>query len=374
MMLRIAEKRQSYHHCSWLVVIVIFFLIFPTIFLLGGGYHNGIGYVFLLAFVFTAFLLDGREKVFALVVEICLYVACYIAFYVNPEVSIIPDTEQNHFIFSISVFAVTSIILSFVLLLRNRIVKNWQREIINLNAELTNRNEELAQYDEMKNEFLATVSHEVNTPLAIIAASSSDTLDLLNEESLNKEEIVENQEIIQKRVKLIDNIITDLIDTVAIEKGRLTLSREPVDLATHIEEICGSQHKLLDVNNNCIVFDLPAGLPMLWVDKLRIDQVLTNLLSNAFRHTKSGVITIKLAKAGSKQTVSVADNGVGMDAEMARIALRKYVSTKSDHWRHGIGLYLCRQIIAAHHGEIWINSEKGQGTTVSFSIQEGVFT
>ena len=370
--LRFADKRKNYHLCSWLQVTAVFFVIFPAIYLFGGGYNNGIGYLFLLSFVFTVFLLDGYERIAALVTEILLYAACYMVTYLIPWITLIPITERNHFMFSILIFSVTSIILSVVLMMRNRLVSNKQREIVELNNELTDRNEELAQYDEMKNEFLATVAHEINTPLAIIAASSSDTLYLLDEEPLNKEEIVENQEIIRQRVKLIDNIMTDLMDTVAIEKGRLKLNREPVDMAAHIERICDTQHKKLDTNKNSITYDLQAKLQPVWVDKLRIEQVLVNLLSNAFRHTQAGTILLKLEQSGDRQTVSVIDNGAGMDKEMARIALRKYVSTKSDHWRHGIGLYICRQIVTAHNGDIWINSEKGHGTTVSFSIQEGV--
>ena len=66
----------------------------------------------------------------------------------------------------------------------------------------------------------------------------------------------------------------------------------------------------------------------------------------------------------------VRDNGEGMDDEMVRIALRQYVSTKADYWRHGIGLYICRRIVLAHGGDIRIESELGQGTAIYFTLLE----
>jgi len=373
LMLRIAEKKKNYHLCSWFQIVAVFFVIFPAVYLVGGGYYNGIGHLFLLSFVCTVFLLERYERIAALLFEVLLYAACYIVTYTMPGLSLIPITEQNHFVFSVLIFITTATILLLVLMMRNRLVSIKQREIVALNIELKNRNEELAQYDAMKNDFLNTVAHEINTPLAIITASSSDTLDLLKEEPLNIEDMIGNQEIIRQRVKLINSIMLDLIDTVAIERGSLKLNREPVNMVAQIENICNTQHKKLDMNNNSIELDLQTGLQPVWVDRLKIEQVLINLLSNAFRYTHEGIIKLKLEHSNGRQTVSVIDNGTGMDAEMARIVLRKYVSTKTDYWRHGIGLYICRQIITAHDGDIWIESEKGHGTTVSFSINEGTF-
>lgn len=370
LLLIIAGKTKRYQLCGRLLVIVLFFILFPAVYLLGGGYNSGLQYIFLLAFTFTLFLLDRYERVVVLILETVIYAFCFTAYYFNPEVSLVQNTEQNNFLFSTLNFVIVSVVLLIILLIRNRLVNNKQKEILELGLELSSRNDELAQYDNMKSDFLATVAHEINTPLAIIAASSSDTLDLLDEESINTEDIIENQKIIQQRVKLIDNIIEDLMDTVAIEKGRLKLNLEPADMASLIKNVCGVQHKKLDINNNNVVFELPPGLKPILIDKQRIEQVLINLLSNAFNHTKNGTITIKLVHRNGKQTVSIIDNGAGMDKEMARIVLKQYVSTKADYWKHGIGLYICRQIISAHKGEIWIDSEKGYGTNISFTLME----
>ena len=263
--------------------------------------------------------------------------------------------------------SVTMLILTLIISPFSRV---RQREVEELNRELIARNDTLERYDKMKSEFLATVAHEINTPLAVIAACSNDTLDLLKETAPNLDEIKENQEIIERRVKLVDGVLLDLMDTVAIETGRLSLSREAIDLAELIKSFCSNQFKQMDCGGNSLEFNFPKKLPHIWVDPLRIEQVMTNLLSNACTHTIDGVITVSVEQKDGSQIVSVADTGAGMDEDMAQAALKLYSSTKADNWRHGIGLYLCRRVISAHGGTFHIESELGKGTTVSFSIRE----
>jgi signal transduction histidine kinase len=256
------------------------------------------------------------------------------------------------------------------LLIRARIYKSRQQHSEELTRELLARNETLAQYDQMKSKFLAAVAHEINTPLAVIAASSKDTLDLLSDAAPNMDEISGNQGIIARRVKMIDSILLDLMDTAAIENGRLSLSRQLISLHELLENVCGSQFTRLDAANNTMAYDIKPGLKRIWADPQRVEQVMINLLTNACKHTSNGNITIRLFDDGTKQIICVTDNGEGMDEELAKTVLKQYVSTKADYWRHGIGLNLCRHIVVAHGGEIWIDSEKGRGTSVSFSLPE----
>jgi signal transduction histidine kinase len=227
----------------------------------------------------------------------------------------------------------------------------------------------------MKSDFLATVAHEISTPLAVIMASSRDTIELLDEPSPNMDEVLENQKRIEKRVKLIDGIVLDLMDTVAIENGRLSLSRRPLNLPALVRQACDSRFSLPDTAGNSIEYEFEPQLPDIWADPSRIEQVLTNLLSNAVRHTTDGHIAVRVfrAEGGGRQIVCVADTGEGMDGETARSALKQYVSSKPDHWRHGIGLYVCRRVVTAHGGDIWIESEKGRGTSVYFTLNEAAY-
>jgi signal transduction histidine kinase len=370
-MLRAAERRKNYPFFFCIIIVVIFMILFPLLFFFCGGNHSGATLVFLCAIVFTSYLLEKRVLTAALIIEFSIYVSCLLVSYYRPETTAVLSSEFYHLLHVLSNFTFSCVLLAVVIMVRRRIFLAKQDEIQELNRELEALNEKLTRYDSMKNDFLATVAHEINTPLAVISASSGDTIDLLKESPLNIDEIMENQVMIDGKVKLIKSILLDLMDTAAIENGRLSLSRQPVNLRELIRNICDVQYSMLNANNNRITYDLQMDLPQIWADPRRIEQVMTNLLSNAFRHTQDGIITIKLMRTdGGSQVVSVTDNGAGMDAEMTRVVLKQYVSTSAEHWRHGIGLYICRRIVMAHGGDIWIDSEKGRGTTVSFSLSE----
>ena len=365
-----AEKYNRYHFCSWSAIITVFGFIFPLLYFTCGGYKTGAPIGFFIAFTFTAMLLEHYERIVALAGEYALYVALILLDFTRPELAVAAPPKQGQMILYIACFTFVFLLSLLVLSIRTKLYKIKQGQIEEYNRELAQRNESLAQYDHMKSDFLATVAHEINTPLAVIAASSNDTLDLLKEAPLNLEEIIENQIIIDRRVKLIDHILLDLMDTVAIETGRLSLNRQPVYLPDLLKNIGDAQFKKLDTHHNQLSYDFQPGTPQIWVDPQRLEQVLANLLSNACLHTKNGRITIKLVRAAPSQIVSVCDDGEGMDPEMARVVFRQYVSTKADYWRHGIGLAICRRIILAHNGEIWVESEQERGTTISFSLKE----
>jgi signal transduction histidine kinase len=240
-------------------------------------------------------------------------------------------------------------------------------------SELTERQARIAaleQLNRLKTDYLASVAHEIKTPLTVLMGSARDSLDLLAETPVNTREIAEDQLLIERTVKSIDNIIIDLMDTAAIENGRLTLKRRPVFLANLLQNICESFFARTDCRGNRLLCELQPELQEVWADSSRIEQVIINLLSNAVKHTVDGTISVQLTGRGTLQTVSVKDSGEGMDALMQGTAFNLYASTGENRWRHGIGLYLCRQIIEAHGGDIWLESEKGQGTCVSFTLRQ----
>ena len=370
MILRLAEKKKCYDLCIWIMILMIFFIAFPLLFFYCGGYKSGSTCFFILAIIFTAFLLDTYKRVAVIISEFILYISCCLVTYYKPETIGALPSEFNCFINVTMNFITSCSLLLIAVMFSTYLLMSRQTEIAKLNEELKARNETLARFDQIKSNFLATVAHEMNTPLAVIAASSGDTLDLLQESPLNKNEIIKNQQVIEKKVKLIDGIIVDLMDVVAIETGRVSLKPQLVDLSALIENTCASYHKQTDLNNNKIIYDFQPILPKINIDPHRIEQVIINLLSNAFRHTKNGVITLKLIEKDNCQIVSVTDNGEGMEPEMVRVVFNRYISTKEDYWRHGLGLYVCGRIISAHGGEIWIESEKGAGTAVYFSLKE----
>ena len=365
-----AGKKYSYRFFGWVIVIAVFILAFPILFFAAGGYRSGMPCFFILATFFTTIMLTRRDRAAALSIEFSLYILCCIIAYRYPESTVYFKKEFFYVVDVITGVIISGILLMLVTILQIRMQNQKQTQIRELNRELEARNEVLERYNEMKSNFLATVAHEINTPLAVIEASSRDTLYLLEESPINREEIVENHKRIEQRVMLIDSIVTDLMDTVAIESGRLSLSRKRINLSDLIKNIAETQFNKLDTNNNVIQFDLQPDLPPIWADPVRIEQIMTNLIANSVRYTKNGLIQVALSQKDKRQIVSVEDNGEGMDPEIAQVVLKQYVSTSSEYWRHGIGLYICRQIVQSHGGDIWVNSEKGKGTAITFTLRE----
>ena len=369
-MLRVAEKSRRYLLCTWVLVVLVFMIAFPVLFFTCGGHKSGTSAFFILAMFFAALMLEKKQRIVALCLEFAIYSVCCLLTYYRPEMLTVLPSDFVYAVHSILNFASCGTVLLFGVLLRNRMIDTRQLRIKELNLELEAKNEELLRYDQQKSELLNIVSHEINGPLAIISASSGDTLDLCAESLPCISEIRQNQAIIEKRVRQIDNILMDLTDAAAIENGRLSLSCQSVQMGELLADICTAQFHKLDTNNNTVAQKLQQALPCVWADPQRIEQVMINLLANAARHTNGGIITVSLKKSGDAQIVGVEDTGEGMDENMAQLAFEHYASTKADAWRHGIGLYICRQIVSAHGGEIWLESERGRGTAIFFSLPE----
>ena len=370
--LRIANKKKCYRLFSWLFSVLIFFILFPILFLFGGAYQYGIDYLFMIAFIFAVVLFEGKERKIIIALQAVIFGTCFVIPYLKPQAVTGASNESIFLYLYISNFALVCVIIMVIIFMHNQVFKNRQEQIEELNRKLQAHNETLMRYDMMKSDFLATVAHEINTPLAIIAASSNDSLDLLKEKTPAYDEITENEIMILQKVKLVKDIVADLMDTAAIETGRITLDRKLVSLSALITSTCDFQHEKLDWQNNKLTYDLKPGLKKILLDPNKIEQVLINLLSNAARHTKGGNIEIKLIHKEGKQILSVSDDGEGMDEKMLETAFTQYVTTTSENWRHGIGLNLCYRIIKAHGGEIWLDSKKGSGTKISFSLREEV--
>lgn len=373
-LLGVVGKRLSFRLCCWITVVAVFLVAFAAFFFSSGGYRGGMPSFFIFALIYTAMLLEGRDRAIALALEFSLYIGCFLMAYFHPE-TVRPFASEAHYFSDVVTGAVVAgLLLMLVTILHIRMYAVREAQIRELNRELAARNEALVKYDRMKSDFLAAVAHEISRPLTVIAGSSADTIELLRENTGGVpdhfDEIMENHELIGRKVMLLDGMITDLMDTAAMETGRLSLSRQRIQMSELLRRVGDARFRRADAPRNRVLYDMEENLPPLWVDPGRMEQVVDNLLSNADRHTRDGVITIRLTRADRRQVVSVMDTGEGMEPGMAESVMKMYVTSRGERWRHGYGLYICRQIIVSHGGDIWVESEKGRGTTVSFALTE----
>ena len=347
----------SNHHCH------DFLIVFPVMFFTSGGYHGGMPAFFVFAIIFTVLMLEKRRALIVSLLEIVLYIGLCLVAYHFPHIVTPFATEADRLADILLAFVSVSTVCGIVLYFH---LKEYNQQQLLLEEQ----NLRLRSLDNAKSTFLTTVAHEIKNPLSSISLHARDTSELLEEEPLDFSLMQENLRTIEQSVMRIDRIVLDLMDTVSIEQGRLALSLVPSDLSGLLYSVKKDYCSHPSPKNNQLVLTTQSGLPEISADPERLIQVVTNLISNAERHTQNGTITISLTGEPGWQTICVSDTGTGMSEEMRKNALKGYVSADKDYWRHGIGLYVCHQIITAHGGKIWLKSKEGEGTQVFFSLPE----
>ena len=226
----------------------------------------------------------------------------------------------------------------------------------------------LQEMERMRAEFLGMVSHELRAPLTSIRGSATAVLDASSE--LDPAELRQFLRIIVDQSDSMRELISDLLDVARIETGTLPISAEPTDVAVLVD---GARNTFISGGGrNNLYIDVPTRLPLVLADRRRVVQVINNLLSNASRNSPAdSVIRVSAVQEGIHIAVSVTDVGRGVPAEQLPLLFRKFSQARSDGQGGdtGLGLAICKGIVEAHGGRIWVESEgEGLGTRFTFTI------
>jgi two-component system phosphate regulon sensor histidine kinase PhoR len=230
---------------------------------------------------------------------------------------------------------------------------------------------ELRSVERMKSEFVSTVSHELRTPLTSIKGFIRTLLDD-SEGYYDHDMQMEFYRIIDTECDRLVRLISDLLNLSRIESGRsLELVLTEVSLGRLVDRVVESQRSY--TNNHQFDVIIPEDLPPITADQDKIEQVLTNLFSNAIKYSPDGgKITVFARRVGESVAVSVSDQGIGIPEEhLGRLFTRFHrVDTRDTRKQYGtgIGLYLVKHLVEAHHGEVTVESQLGVGSTFSFVI------
>ena len=229
--------------------------------------------------------------------------------------------------------------------------------------------EQLQALERLQASFVSSVSHELRTPLTILMTS----LALLREQgdACPPETRQELLETIEHHAERLEALVTDLLEVTRLEAGQVTLSRQPTDLRTIVRRTVQAFAPLTEERQQEVVLDLPPHLSLVSVDRRRIEQVLNNLLSNAHKFTpKGGHIRVSVRDREEEVEVSVQDDGPGIPlSEQERVFEKFYTgSTSRGLAGIGLGLYIARQLVSLHGGNIWVQSQPGVGSTFYFTI------
>ncbi len=250
--------------------------------------------------------------------------------------------------------------------------KALQERITQQNAELKAINGKLQELDNLKNEFLGRVSHELRTPLSIIMAYTNTLLED-PEQAIDPETRADFLRVIEGHSNKLLGLINDLLDLSRVEVSDAMLHQsegslnEIVTISAKIAEALAVQSRVT------LVTDLDETIPIVTFDPLRIRQACVHLLTNAIKFSGTGdAVTIASRNEEHEVVVSVRDHGPGIEAEDIPEVFEKFNQLDGGSSREreglGIGLKLVKHYVELHGGRVWIESEKGAGSTFSFSL------
>lgn len=242
------------------------------------------------------------------------------------------------------------------------------RELALLNERVSAMRLVAEEAQKTKVAFVAKVSHEFRTPLNMIIGLTD--LVVAKPEVYGRQlpsPLLEDLKIVHRNCEHLSKMVNDVLDLSQKDIGALTLRREWVDLTECVESTMEVIHPLVAKKTLDLQIIIPEVLPRIYCDQIRIRQVILNLLSNAVRFTDRGGITFQIESESRFVIIKVTDTGPGILPEDAEIIFEPFCQGTSTLWRDqggsGLGLSISKQFVELHHGELWLESEPGVGTT-----------
>ena len=235
------------------------------------------------------------------------------------------------------------------------------------------QHEQDQKISELKMRFFTNISHEFRTPITLILAPLKEILNKKDTYNLN-EELAHKISLAQNNSLRLMKLVNQLLDFRKTESGNMTLFASLTNLKDFVQEICFPFYELAKINNINLRFKSTLKTEEIWLDRDKLEIVLNNLISNAFKYLKeNGKIEISLYEEEEEVLISVSDNGPGIPAtEINQIFERFYRIGKSDdEGSSGIGLALSKTLVELHKGTITVTSEPKINTEFVVALLKG---
>jgi PAS domain S-box-containing protein len=229
--------------------------------------------------------------------------------------------------------------------------------------------ENLKELDRLRTELLANISHELRTPLTSIKGYS--TLLIEYNTRLESEEKLQYLKTIDMATDRLTELIDQLLDMSRLDSGIIEIEKRPADVNKLLRDVINEAQ--IRSSDHILILDIPGNIPRLSIDSRRIREVLENLISNSVKYSKDNTEIKVVAQCDTHELlISVADQGIGIPQnELPRVFDRFYRSRRrqvKSITGVGLGLSICKKLVEAHGGRIWIESKEGKGTTCFFSL------
>jgi signal transduction histidine kinase len=287
------------------------------------------------------------------------------------DVSAAINAQKNFSILIVIIIASLAIGISFLVLTWNRrletIVNTRTAEVKKANEQLETANEQLKVHDKMQRDFINVAAHELRTPIQPILGLTDALRSKIKD--TEKQEILD---VIFRNARRLLRLTEDILDVTRIESHILELQKEMFNLKDILSNLIQDYRSQIERKNNNeqdlkILYKSKDNIIFVHADKARIIQVISNLINNSLKFTKSGEISVTSEKKDGYAIVSVKDTGIGVDPEIMPKLFSKFAS--KSYQGTGLGLFICKSIIEAHGGKIWAkNNPDGKGATFTFSL------
>jgi signal transduction histidine kinase len=244
-------------------------------------------------------------------------------------------------------------------------------EVFEMNEALVQMNARLNELDRMKDTFLSMITHELRTPMTAMIGLT-ENLEAGVYGPLNELQTENLRKIIESGGRL-RQLVNDLLDLSKMESGMMRLQREPLDPRTLVEAVVYQLESLAEAGAVKLVNRVGYDLPEADCDGQRVEQVLTNLISNALKFTPpEGTVTISATTQDAFVIFTVTDTGCGIPTESQAHIFDKFIQlhpNRDDRTKGtGLGLAIVRHLVELHGGTVGVESEVGQGSRFSFSL------
>jgi len=353
----------KYRLCYMITVITVFIIFFPILFFNTGGYRSGMPSFFVLAILFTIFMIDGKKMYFMVILEFAIYISICVYAYFYPENINQFKTESDNLIDIITGFVVTSVALGVAMTVHLQLYNKRQKE-------LESAQKQMEEYAKMKSELFAGMSHEMRTPLTVMSAyaqfaveqireSTAAGLPGANEQTLSDLATISDEA--KRLAEMADGTLKILTSTAgAEEKG--VHKYLPVNMGVIASRLGRLLEHVASKKGEKLKVVIKDKIPEILGDTDALTQLVWNILQNAIAHSNGENIILNVEADNPGVKITVIDDGDGIDSYLLPHILERGISGKKGG--SGYGLSICRDIALRHNGDITVKSKKGEGASV----------
>ena len=233
------------------------------------------------------------------------------------------------------------------------------------------RSEALAEIDRTKTTFFSNISHEFRTPLTLLLGPIEDAL---NDPSINEENRYRMDVAFRNAIRM-QKLVNTLLEFSRIEAGRLEGQFSPVDLCQITKDLTSSFRSAVEKAGMELQFNCKPLESVVYVDMEMWERIVLNLISNAFKYTREGKISVFIQQVNDHIELVVSDTGIGIPKEHIDKIFDRFHRIENSHGRSqegtGIGLAMVKELVKLHHGKITVSSTEGKGSVFTVSIPTG---